>query len=503
MRSSSGVVRGSAAALAALICCLLPAIAAPTYGASWETRQLPGEAAGSALFGVSCPTASLCVAVGSNNAIASSTDPTGAASSWKVVYPGEGPLTTSSGFFSGRQIRGVSCPSQRLCVAVSFDGKVYTATDPTGGAGAWRVADLSGDGPNAHFYGVSCPTESFCAASAGGAKVATTVNPTGGAGAWTVTQLEAPMELRGIDCASAALCVAVGDDGDNIRPEPTEDRPLLASSTAPLGGAWSKALLPGLRSMYGVACPSRDLCVSGDTLGNLLVATDPAAGAGAWRQIDGGGSVQITDVDCVSSSLCLAVDNNGDVLTSERPDGGPADWSFANIAPYPGVDGTMANALFGASCPSRSLCAIAANDGHIFTSADPFAASADGSPVATGRRGKRRHRRPRPKRPRVTIAAVPKPGIELGRRRHVTVRYRFFARRHAQVRGFLCKLDRRPLRRCRPPKTYRVGFGRHVFRVRAIGWTGKRGPVAVDRFRVCHPTPYGECIRHLPPPKHR
>lgn len=45
---------------------------------------------------------------------------------------------------------------------------------------------------------------------------------------------------------------------------------------------------------------------------------------------------------------------------------------------------------------------------------------------------------------------------------------------HAQVRGFLCKIDKRPLRRCRSPKGYRVGVG--------------------NRFKVCHPTPYPDCI---------
>jgi hypothetical protein len=69
---------------------------------------------------------------------------------------------------------------------------------------------------------------------------------------------------------------------------------------------------------------------------------------------------------------------------------------------------------------------------------------------------------------------------------------------HAPVRGFACKLDGGPLKRCCALKTYLVGFGRHLFRVRAIGWSGLKGPVATAPFRVCHPTPYPNCVRHLP-----
>lgn len=97
----------------------------------------------------------------------------------------------------------------------------------------------------------------------------------------------------------------------------------------------------------------------------------------------------------------------------------------------------------------------------------------------------------------MTIVSAPPPGVEIGG--HSTkVLFRFFVRNHAQVRGFVCKLDKRPLRRCRSPKGYRVGLGRHVFRVRAIGWTGLRGPQEVRRFKVCHPTRIGSCIRGAP-----
>lgn len=491
-------VRALVAAIATVGLVLLLATA-PARGSTWTGRQLSGEAAKVVMFGVSCPSASLCVAVGGNNTIASSTNPTGDSASWNVAYAGTGATPTGPReTFAGKQIRGVSCPSPQLCVAVTFEGLIYTATNPVGGPGAWSVTDLDPSGPSTHLYGVSCPSPTFCAAAAGGGKVAVSTNPTGGAAAWSVTQLETPLELRGISCASPSLCVAVGDDGDGVRPQPTNSGEIV-SSTNPLGGAWQRVEIPGAGgSLYGVSCALPALCVTGNVVGQLLLSSAPTGPASGWTPIDGGGTVQITDVDCLSSTQCVAVDNNADVLTSTNPSGGAGAWTFTNVLPYPGVDETAANGTFGVSCPSTSLCAVASAGGQILTSSDPFA-TAPAPPKTTD---KKKRNRERPRRPHVTIASQPPGAIELERRK-LTARFRFFAQDHAQVRGFACKLDGRRVKHCRSPKGYRVSFGRHVFKVRAIGWTGVKGPAAIARFRVCHPTPYPECLRHLPPIKAR
>jgi Ca2+-binding RTX toxin-like protein len=50
---------------------------------------------------------------------------------------------------------------------------------------------------------------------------------------------------------------------------------------------------------------------------------------------------------------------------------------------------------------------------------------------------------------------------------------------------FRCSIDRRPYRRCRSPRTYRLGTGRHVFRVFAIDRSGNRDQSpALFRFRI-------------------
>lgn len=460
--------------LSAAVVALLAA--APTPAATWTTRQLPGAAAETPLFGISCPSTSLCVAVGGGNTIAGSVDPAGGAGAWSVVNPG------GVGYPNQNEIKGVACPSTQLCVAVGFEGLIYTSTDPTGGTSAWSIANLSPSGPKTHLYGISCPSPTFCAASAGGAKILTSTNPTGGPAAWSATQLPGPLELRGISCPSPAFCVTVGDNGDNIRPEPA-DRGEILSSGDLSGGTWQQVEVPGVPgNLYGVSCPSPALCVTGNVLGNLLVSSAPTGPGSAWRVVDGGGSVQITDVDCASISRCVAVDNNADVLTSTNPTGGPADWTFTNLIPFTQIVGTStSNAMWGVSCPSSTFCAVSGGDGQVFISEDPFATPPQ---AAAGKHKKKR--RKGPKRPRVELGRRPFPVLELEGRK-LTARFRFYAAHRAPVRGFVCKIDKRPLRRCHSPKDYRVGVGRHRFRVHAIGWTGLRGPPTRASFRVCRP----------------
>ncbi len=335
-------------------------------------------------------------------------------------------------------------------------------------------------GANTHLQGVSCPTATLCVAVTGGrndaGKVLTSIDPTGGVAAWQETMIDESLDLRAVSCASPTLCVAVGEEGR------------IATSTDPTGGAaaWSVLGAPaGPGSLRSVWCETAGLCLSGNAAGNLLTSTAPLAGLSSWAETDGGGSVQITGAACASVSECLAVDNNGDVLTSTDPTGGRSAWSFASLIPYALPQGSPreGNALFAASCPSTTLCALTGARGQILTSTDPFA-SPPPAPTAAGRKPQRRG----PRRPRVKVATVRLTMLRHGQRREWRATIRFFARGGAT--GFLCGLDSRRLRRCRSPlRLRRVAVGHHVFRVRATGSTGLRGPLATERFRIYPPCP--------------
>lgn len=468
------------------------ALALPTSSpaATWKTQKLPfqprfeGESNIGHMLGISCPSRSFCMAAGQNGRIAVSANPTDGASAWRLYYgpprgdeedrpppPAGAPVLPPA----SPHINGVSCPSTGFCVAVTTSGDIYTSSDPMAGTAAWSRADIDADKYETHLEGVSCPTVSFCVAVSGGAKsnnnpktsgkILSSGNPAGGSSAWQVTQLDPSLDLRGVSCATPSLCVAVGQDGR------------MVVSTNPGGGPsdWRDAGRPGGPGhLQGIACTS-GLCVAGNSGGNLLTNTDPGDAAAGWTERNGGGSVPITGVSCPSAPQCIAVDNNGDVLTSADPTGGSAAWSFTNVLPYVpplnAFDSPM-NGMFGVSCPSPAFCAISAADGTVLTSTDPF----EFAPQAVIKRRKRALR------PRTILARVDRAARVRTDKHRLRKLFRFYAT--SKARGFVCKRDRRPYRRCSSPFRYWVGRGKHVFRVRAIGPTGLRGPVALDRFRI-------------------
>jgi hypothetical protein len=475
-----------------LSCCaiaLLATIAAPASTAAasnWTERQLPptpGSASwGPPLSGVSCPTDSLCVAVGGLDTLAFSQTPTARAAKWHFVNPpypiGPGKTCVEGEphcYEPGGRLNAVSCASQSLCVAVSYEGFIYVSTDPTGGAGAWSptVINEAHAGSATHLTAVSCPSASFCVAVSGGyktsGKVLTSTNPTGGQ--WQKTQLGSSLDLRGVSCGTPSLCVAVAREGR------------IFVSTNPTGGAsaWKEAGTPGgPGDLEGVACVSTLLCAAGNLTGNILTSTHPADGAGTWRQANTGGSVQITGVSCPTAGRCVAVDNNGDVLTSTDPTGGAGSWSFKNLVPFRPTEAEgqpPRNALFSASCASTSLCALVGIDGRIFTATHPFSAPDPPS----GNRGRKAPLRPRT----ILVFAEHFWKGSITRHRHIRARFHFYS--PTKTRGFECKRDRGPYRPCGSPLRYWVTHGRHVLRVRAIGPTGLRGSAAIKRFRVLRP----------------
>jgi hypothetical protein len=470
--------------LLACLITLVAVLAMPAGSAAaskWTVRHLPDRVA---LWGVSCPSESLCVAAGALNTIAFSQSPTAGADSWHVVSPTydepkQSCLDEKQPVASCLQPRGalyaVSCATESLCVAVGYEGSVYASTDPSGGASAWSVTDVN-EGPGAaHLTAVSCPSVSLCVAVSGGyagtpGRVFTSTAPA--SGLWQATQLGGSPDLRGVSCATPSLCVAVAKGGG------------IFVSSDPTGGtsAWREAGSPTPRDLQAVSCVAALLCAAGDAGGNILTSTDPIGG-GSFAATNADGSVQMTGLTCPTTLRCVAVDNNADVLTSTDPTGGPSSWTFENLVPFEaagtGAGTFVGNALFAASCASPSLCVLVGANSRIFTATDPFAAPAP-SPTGGGA-DKRARRRPRT----VLVFAEDFWKFSVTRQRRIKARFRFYSRDGA--RGFLCKPDRGRWRRCHSPLRYWVPVGRNVLRVRAIGPTGLRGPVASLRFAVAHP----------------
>ena len=322
----------------------------PTGPASaWKIATVEQQPDG--LGSVACPSVSLCVVGDDSGNIVTSTDPTGGASTWDLAPVQNEPT------FAGHAIAAISCPSIALCVAVDPSGDVLTSTDPTGGPSAWTVAAHAGGAQE--LRGVSCSSEVMCVA-VGSETAVTSTNPTGGANAWSAATIDAPsgssqlfaLGMTSVACPSQGLCVAVDATGRAI------------ASSAPLNGAdtWVANQVGGINALSSLACPSTLLCVAVDNSGHVVSTTDPTAGAGAWTASEIDPANELLGVSCPSSSLCVAGDNAGNILASTEPTN-PATWALAN------VDGHYA--INGISCPSTSLCVAVDNDGNAITSTNP------------------------------------------------------------------------------------------------------------------------------------
>jgi hypothetical protein len=307
----------------------LPAISgAATYSLKWsKSVPLLNANDGGGFDSVACaPTvaatkALFCIAGDVRGDIFETVHPAQAASQWHRRYID--PKTA---------ITGISCPSAQLCVAVDASGRVLHSTDPIGGIAAWSkpvsvdTAALAGGG-TAGLAAIDCPTTTFCLAvdNAANGQVAYTTNPTGPASAWTLTTVGSGVLLDSVSCASTTLCVIGGTNA--------------YFATDPTGGAtgWkaTAALSSGSSVIASLACNTTKLCLGvgyGDSGVGLSVGSS-APTTTTWSQALIGSdppaqSAEIADsVACPERNFCVAVDGASNAYTSSAPVRG--DWSLA------------------------------------------------------------------------------------------------------------------------------------------------------------------------------
>lgn len=327
------------------------------------------------LDSVSCPTTSFCAAVDYTGYAFTSADPDGGARAWSSS-PSR--MNVNAGLF------GLSCPSSLLCVAVgggSNEPYVATSTDPAGGSATWKGSALAGGD---QLSAVSCPSASLCVAVGYSGTIATSTDPAGGAGTWTVIRAptSTPFEcgkygpgedchagLTSVSCPSVSLCVAV-DSADNSLGD-------AVTSTNPAGGpaAWKAVPIDRRAALTGVSCASVSLCVAADFYGGVLASAHPAGGAAAWvTQLQSGG--EIDTASCGSVSLCVETGGTccnlsgppltaGVVATSTDPLGGAPAWTKSEIDP--GATG----GLEAVSCVSTRMCVTVGGQGIAIVGVPP------------------------------------------------------------------------------------------------------------------------------------
>jgi hypothetical protein len=334
-------------------------------GSHWSVvaSPTPRRSPNSDLYGVSCATASQCLAVGH------SYSPTSAAkdanlveswdgSSWSVV-PSPSPSTTSA-------LDGVSCAAVRNCRAV---GLFFNASgDYQTLAESWNGSSVSIVNQDAELTGVSCVDESHCVAVgnylAGGSLSQTLIeswdghswwladspNPSGSEGSY----------LNGISCLSAERCTAVGYyyEHDNTRATLIESWNGVRWSIVPSPNAQGAAY----SVLQAVSCAGASDCMAvGSAAGRVLAESwngshwtilatpDPATTAYA----------ELAGITCTSATRCMAVGYetdtyyHADLTLAEQWDG--TTWSIVSSA-APGKNFTLASVLHGLSCSTVDEC---------------------------------------------------------------------------------------------------------------------------------------------------
>jgi hypothetical protein len=265
---------------------------------------------------ISCPSTNLCVAVDGAGNVITSTDPTGGAAAWTVARFDPSTTQNNTDNAGGVLVRGVSCPSTGLCVAVDAAGNALVSTGPTGGAAAWTIVHID----TATNYGctgagltcqppltaIACRSIALCVAVDFSGNLLTTADPTAPA-PWTSTPTDAGRlsSLFGISCPSLDFCATVdGDAGRVLTLNPLAPAQQVARS------------LPD--SLYGIWCQSSSLCLAsvetGGGISGLLGSFDPAAPQSTWSLSSLGG---VNAVACPAVSLCMAADDEGNIAAGE------------------------------------------------------------------------------------------------------------------------------------------------------------------------------------------
>ncbi len=304
----------------------------------------------------------LVTAVGVSQAATLTSPPTVNATSWTNVNVPSASTTTSN------SLNGVTCATASFCVAV---GSQTTATGGTlieqWNGTAWSIV-TSPNQPsttNDVLNAVSCAGPSFCMAV--GSTNSGTLTATWNGTTWTVVPSPNPAgstqtPLDSVSCLSATSCVAVGSAH-------------LATSTVTLveqwnGTAWTLVSSPNPTTsnasvLIGVTCVSGSFCtaVGSATQGTSTVTLAESWNGSVWSIVStpnvvvaAGSSDVLNSVSCAGASFCEAVGSAADGVHVSQTLVETWTGSSWAITSSPSSSATQANVLNGVDCFSQTTC---------------------------------------------------------------------------------------------------------------------------------------------------
>jgi hypothetical protein len=352
-------------------------------GAGWRIRPVPNPSGAitSSLQGVSCVAANLCEAVGyfaktsAGNDIAMAEQWNGTDWTVQSVAIPSGAKVTS--------LAGISCTSATFCVAVGYDSGttadnlIPEPMEEVWDGSTWRLGkkvENPYDTEPGEFAGVSCTTPTACTAAGwstgndGKTPMAarwngTTWNATGGP---SVDQTQ-QSQFTAISCVAATDCTVVGLSGTKAPYSARWSGDAWSAATpVPVPAGTAQTLLSSLMCSSATACTAAGY--SSDTTQYAGNGLDPTAlletlDGTSWSAVavpvpTGEQQSSLAGLACPSASACAAVGfstpgvGGADAVLVDVWTG--SDW-VNQTAPSPPAAGQAT--LSGTSCPSVSSCA--------------------------------------------------------------------------------------------------------------------------------------------------
>ncbi len=317
---------------------------------SWNSQ---GSGVSATLYGVACPSTSVCYTVGVSGTILATTNGGGA---WANQ---SNPLGGTS-----KALRGIACPSTTTCYAVGDGGAILGTTN---GGSSWSTQATT---VTTTLYSVACRSTSNCIAIGDNGVILNTSN---GGGAWTNSGTSTNAwravacdpaglcqitggSLYGITCPAANTCFRTGYSG--------------AISATTNGSTWTSQTSGTSASLYGISCTSASACTAVGSGGTIVGTTN---GGAAWSGQTSGVTTALYGVACPGASTCIAVGANGVILASS---GGVAGTPSPTATPAPSPTATSTPPPGGCPAASASLAVVCltydpAHNGDVAARTDP------------------------------------------------------------------------------------------------------------------------------------
>lgn len=370
-------------------------------GTIWSIVPTPNVAGSSDnnLGGVSCASATACIAVGSSTPSGGGGNTVTLAEAWNgTTWTILSTPNPAGSLFT--QLAAVSCSSSTMCTAVgSFDSNtsgLLTLAERWNGT-TWSIqTTVNPSGSiSSSLAGVACPASNYCTA------VGTRGNSTGSVTSplaerwngtsWAVQSIPRPAgstnsALVGVACASPVGCIAVGQFSPNAAAFPGSSNTLAEGWN---GTAWSiqpssNPVGASISTLQGVSCTSSSACIAvgqAETKAHGIQTLVETWDGSLWTVQPtplptGALFSSLSAVSCTSTTACTAVG----LTSNTRVSGLAEQWNGTSwtIQPTPTPTGSGYDQLAGVSCASSTSCEAVGTAG-ISGSSSPFAEAWNGT----------------------------------------------------------------------------------------------------------------------------